>query len=350
MTNAPRMSAPTLQIRSNLIIEYTPPKEGTNKNRAMQDRLTANIVNQETYTGRLCPGAKKRLFKAVEVLIQSTKDRVIYNPVIGFEHPFHLNFITLTVHSPDRMISGREAYKTLLSPFLQWFRRSKGCTSYIWKAELQERGQIHYHITSDTYIHKDELRAKWNELQRKAGYLDIYFEKKGHYNAPSAHVKAVRKIANMAGYIKKRIDTWDKKSNIRNEITKTVQNIESVGGKVWDCSLNLKRGSYFITDLEYGYGRKLQQLIVEGKVVQSRAERCIVYKFIDRPAYMLLSYHDKIAYFKHMRDIAENKVLGKSKRTANSIVEQVMKPPKPPPQSENNYQSSLNFKWNSYIY
>lgn len=317
------MNSTVLQFRPNQIIEYTPPRPGSNINRSIQANLTANLLKQDTYTGVLCTGAKKRLTKAVNVLIELAPSTYIFNPVTNSHHPFTLNFITLTVYSPYRMITGAEAYKTCLAPFLRWFRDKQGLKSYVWKAELQQRGQVHYHLTTDTFIHKDVLQAKWNELQQKAGYLNEFFDTYGRWDAPSTHVKAVKDVADMAQYIKKMVANFDKKARVPGrvdaifEMTKTLQNLETVGGKVWDCSLNLKRAIYFSVPCDEQYYRALNKAVAENKMVRIPTEaHCNIYKQVfnkhvsDQPIEVfdfksLLGFEDRYRYRQHINAIRE---------------------------------------------
>lgn len=291
-----------LQFRSNSIVQYNQyygddyglTKSGSRfSDRAWQAALTENLKKQETYTGNLCAGAKKRLTKAVEqmVMVASQREKkTIYNPVTRREQPFLISFITLTIYSTDRDIKGEEGYKQCLAPFLQWMRRQHGCKMYVWKAELQKRGQLHYHITSDSFIHWKAIREKWNQLQRAAGYLDSYYAKYKRWNANSTDVCSRKDLTRLPGYIIK-------------EITKDFQNTASIGGKVWDCSLNLKKANYFTTVADYEYCDRLK-LAVENKQVQVIAtDHCILYKFINQMSDVLLSPTDRREYKERLQAI-----------------------------------------------
>ncbi len=193
------LSEPYLQIRSNSIYQYNLAPRlpvgslAWQEKREQQLQSINNLREHATYTGTLTPGAKKRLTKAVEFLITSSKHKTVVHPTEGYNMPFKIAFLTLTIHSPERMITGKEAHKTCLEPFLLWLRRKHKCLMYLWKAELQGRGQVHYHITMDTFVHYEQIQKKWNELQQKAGYLDSYYNENGHYNAPSCQIKSVKR-------------------------------------------------------------------------------------------------------------------------------------------------------------
>ena len=83
-----------------------------------------------------------------------------------------------------------------------------------------------------TFIHWQQVRDKWNNLQRSHGLLDRYYKTTGHYNANSTDIHKVKSIKNLSSYLVK-------------YITKQYQNETSLGGKVWDCSNNLRGAKYF---------------------------------------------------------------------------------------------------------
>jgi hypothetical protein len=283
------------QIRAHKLVCYT-KFTGYHFRTESQRESVKKLEQTETYTGGLRPGAKKRLCKSIDLLVQTAKRNWIeYN---GKQIPFTLGFTTLTIHSPDRMIDHKECYKNVLSKFLQWLRRVQKCYLYIWKAELQERGQIHYHLLLGSFVDQDLIRKKWNELQRDAGYLQCYFEEHGHYNAPSTEIKNALEHEDISGYLCK-------------EISKDIQNQLSVGGKVWDCSVNLKELSYFECDTDK-YAGVISKLAREGELrVGYSDQSCTIYRVNDklagnnfRPS-MLLDRLDYFLYEDHLNHIRD---------------------------------------------
>lgn len=316
---------PYIQIRANSIIAYQINEE-RNFSRSIQSLLTDNLRKQETYTGKLCPGAKKRLIKAIEFLVQSTPKRDIYNPVSRRVQPFQLSFITLTVADTSRNITGKEAHKNLLEPFLKWMRQTQNVRSYVWKAELQQRGQIHYHITADSFIHWRALRKKWNELQYRNGYLETHFAKYGNYDPPGCDVHSTKKVKNMARYLVK-------------EIAKSFQNEESIGGKVWDCSMNLKAAKYFTTTAGNGF---YSQMYDDPDVRAISTDHCTIYEFKDKPAYTALLPDQLQNYKKYMVDVRNHGIIppkeNKPKPVLYDIIPIRLLKTERPPNLFSNYQ------------
>ena len=233
-------------------------------------------VRKGRYSGKMSGGARKRLTKAITLMAMAIKPRTVFNPVLDRYVHHHLSFITLTV-SGRKNISARKAMSSLFEPFLQWMRRDCGHkygNIYLWKVELQTRGQIHYHIVTPAFIPMKELQEKWNYLQRKAGYLKDYVQEKRHYKAPSTHIKAVCKKRNTTGYLVKCIIKEMGKAvdarelQIRQEVREEIEagkfdvsgdpayledwecrrriyEDNRINGKAWDCCNELAGAKYF---------------------------------------------------------------------------------------------------------
>lgn len=304
-----------LQIRQNTIVSYRKFARSA-RNLEAQKQLTSNLLRinagdseHKTYSGLLKPGTKKRLTKAIEMLVQSAEKKWVVNPKTGKQMPFRLSFMTLTVHNPGRVITGKEAHKNLLEPFLQWMRRQHNCYTYVWKAEHQKRGQIHYHITSTAFIHYKEIKDKWNSLNKKHGYLDKYFKKKGHYNAPSTQMKSVRKIKNIAEYLKK-------------EMAKSYQNSKSIDGKVWDCSTNIKEIQYFNASGDK-YAGRIFKMLADKTIQAVYTDHCAIYKTGDLEGFELLDSIDRFLYREHIAYLRNTQLV----RTKKVKTDHTYRPP-----------------------
>lgn len=296
------------------------------ENRPWQDRLTNNLgkyingawqSSQQTYTGELRPGAKKRLTRCIELMLMAAKSTYIYNKYLKRHIPFKVGFVTLTIYSPERNITGKESHKTVLEPFLLWMRRKHGVKMYVWKAELQERGQVHYHLLVDTWIDKLDLQGKWNDLQIAAGYLDMdrYYKKFGHRVVPSTKVHALWKKKSVAAYLKKCISKemdgrravvmaeLGYQGNITAEMAKTIQNKLSIHGKVWDCSINLKSNTYLTVVADNCYVDHLNELIEQKKCKVTYTDTCTIFTMYKQASETILAGNDKIEYDKKMYGI-----------------------------------------------
>lgn len=291
-------AVPYLQIRSNSLIQYSLPDTPYIPTKQQHENRLMTLLNASknagtdtgTYSGKITPGAKKRMTRAIELIVMASQDKKACHPKTGRPFTYRLTFLTLTISENKRIIEAKEAHKQCLEPFLQWLRRVHNVNLYIWKAEHQRRGQLHYHITINQYIDYRVLQAKWNELQDKAGWIDGFFANYGHRNPPSTQIKKVLRERNMAGYMCK-------------EFEKTYQNEKSVKGKLWDCSLNLKAESYFTTVADGNYISRLNQLVDQNKLQVIVTDTCTIFKMIQGAGSQILDDKDFKSYTEKLKSL-----------------------------------------------
>lgn len=266
-----------MQIRGNSALVYTEPLFQSMKSKCAFRSRNLSDKRKGAYSGAVTAGVRKRMARAITLMCQGSKGKFIFNPVNERYQYHRLSFITLTV-SDSRPVSARDAYRKLLSPFLQWLRRTQNVKTYVWKAELQKRGQIHYHITCPEFIDYRAIRATWNRLQLNGGYLKEFAEKFGHTDPNSTDVHEVRTIKKIDAYLIKELSKNQDANKVQaraiveslikaGEIPASEKNkmIEAyagdearLNGKVWDCSDNLTGKKYF--DIELCRRHELQLL------------------------------------------------------------------------------------------
>lgn len=225
-----------LQIRhkSAVIYDEWQGDRKSAKNRLRIENMKA--VQALQYSGNMTTGVKKRLTKAINLLVMSAKPIYIYNPVTDKSHYHRLSFLTLTIPDKEPILSPKEGYRRLLTPFLQWLRRTEKVKTYIWKSEYQKRGQLHYHITTPSFIHYQSIKDKWNNIIRAEGLMKDYTAEYGSIDPNSTDINEVKHITNLASYLAK-------------EFCKSIQNPTNQTGKLWDCSENLSKAKYMTIDL-----------------------------------------------------------------------------------------------------
>jgi hypothetical protein len=241
-----------IQVRSNSVLLYNYPKESTLE--TMQAIRLLNLKSNEkrTYSGNVTNHAASRIKRAMNLLIQMTESKVVFNPIINQLVNHRLSVITLTI--PDKTdITQREAYKLLLRPFLDWITKTQGVKHYIWKAELQKRGVLHYHIISPAFIRFDYVKDKWNTLILHASLMEDYKEKFNSITPPSTEIKEVNNANRVEYYLQK-------------YVAKNDTNNRSVGGKVWDCSASLKGKKFFSCTFNEDVAKELVRQCNQSKV------------------------------------------------------------------------------------
>jgi hypothetical protein len=262
---------PTLQIRDGCIVLYT---------QVVRDRIGGKFERvKKAYDGRVTKGVQKRIGSAVDIFLQTTEEKVVYNTVTGRNMNFRLGFVTLTI-SDYCDWKADKCYELLLKPWLRIMKDKYGLNSYIWKYELQNRGNVHYHITLDVFIALDKIRGVWNKIQKKHGLTDKYALKHHHFNPNSTDVHKVWKIENIGAYLGKYLSKSGEGVVKFHEGFHQLIYERDVKGKVWDCSVNLKRKRYtaMVTNENEA---KITELVSTGKATLVRLENCAIVRCED---------------------------------------------------------------------
>lgn len=256
---------PRMQLRNKDVLIYFEPQYTHSKNHYNNCLKLQNFKEAETYSGKMTTHTAKRMRKAISLFVQSSQTHQITNTITNRRESFKINFITLTIPSTSNNVSLKEGYKLLMKPFLQWLTKSMKVHTYIWKAELQQRGQLHYHITTNTWLHHQRIRIKWNYLLNKNNLLKEYIKKTGNNNPNSTDVHKVYRIKNFEAYLAK-------------EFSKNIQTDHKQPGKIWDCSTNLKGLNYFTVDLTEQHERLILSLHNKQNLREWQNQHCTILK------------------------------------------------------------------------
>lgn len=81
--------------------------------------------------------------------------------------------ITLTLPSKQKH-TDIEIKEKALNYALSELRRTRQLENYVWKAELQINGNIHFHIITDAFIDHSTIYRIWWNAMRKLGYISEY--------------------------------------------------------------------------------------------------------------------------------------------------------------------------------
>lgn len=168
--------------------------------------------------------SKKNLSRALDMFFFAARERIVYNNITHRKHPFVAAFITLTF--PKKV--NRQTGNQLLNRFLSSTIGRNDL--YIWKAEYQRNGNLHYHIITSKFIPYDVIKKNWNRALKDNGLLDEYAKKNGHFNPNSTDVRAVYKMKDLGIYIKKYMSK---------------EGPPPRGGRSWGCSRVLLQEKFF---------------------------------------------------------------------------------------------------------
>ena len=310
---------PTLSVHPNQInvyneLNWNPSrpskvnylKESENEEPVFQHLLESN----RTANGNISKIAKRKINKAVDYLLLLTSEKKVQNRMTGRMFRFKVAFVTLTLPSAQ-VHDDNEIKSKCLNQFLIEIKKSYKVRLYIWRAEKQKNGNLHFHILVDRFIPHQELRDRWNRIINKLGYIDRYRQEqlkwhsegfkvrvemlptwskekqyaaylrgqKCNWNSPnSTDVHSLYKINNVKLYISKYMTKNE--SNL-DELNKETKEFIEQKGRVWSsCEelMNLK-GAVSLIDNELD--NELLKLRKSGKC-----------KIIDEPYYSCVMLND----------------------------------------------------------
>lgn len=240
------------------------PQRSLRRNPLSQQQIKAlDNLKDNRVKGELSKTSATKLKNAINWLTAAAPMKTVYHKPSGQKFKFKLNFITLTIPTTAHTISDEEFKKKLLHNFLNTARHKFGLKNYVWKVEAQRNGNIHAHLTTDTFIHYADLSKVWNKILSNYGLMQAYTDKhkdmtfeeyNKKYNSEnkrsldqvktawekgqnsgwtqpnSTDVKAVHKIDDIAAYLIK-------------YMAKSEEGKRTIKGRLWGCSYNLSQAN-----------------------------------------------------------------------------------------------------------
>ncbi len=134
----------------------------------------------KAHSGLISKKAGKRINNAIDWLLLLARNKKVFNVSTKKTFTFKVSFVTLTLSS-KQIHSDNEIKKELLNQFLTEARKRWKVDKYVWRAEKQMNGNIHFHIVIDKFIDHRHLRITWNRIQNKLGYIDRYSENQKNF-------------------------------------------------------------------------------------------------------------------------------------------------------------------------
>jgi len=309
---------PYISIKPGYISTYNLPEFQKKRTKRQVDNQI-NLLNNNT-NGMISRKANKRVKEAIDWLVLLSKQKKFKSKKTGKTYTFNINFVTLTLAS--KQIHSDQIIKSkLLNQFLLELKRDFKVMNYLWRAEAQKNGNIHFHIVTDKFIPHDWLRDVWNRIQNKLGYVDRYREfmqeyhkdgfkvredllkywnyksqlrayktgMKGKWQNPnSTDVHSIRKIKNISAYLSKyctkngktkfvpngksrtyHIVENGKKVSFKIECVKEVITERPILGKLWGLSHSLSKLS---SAIDFRFGEVYQELAMIRKRFRDRVK------------------------------------------------------------------------------
>lgn len=127
-----------------------------------------NLIQNKgyTYNGYMSPPTGRKVRKMINCLLLTLSTKRTHNA----RRP---TFVTLTLPAKQQH-DDNFIKRNLLNNFIKYAREKWNVKYYIWRAEPQGNGNIHFHIIFDNRICWKKIRAKWNIYLHINGYIQQY--------------------------------------------------------------------------------------------------------------------------------------------------------------------------------
>jgi len=218
--------------------------------------------------GRISPQALRKITKAVDYMVYLVPRRKYFTTADGRAGNYFLSFITLTLSS-NQIHTDYEIKQHCLEPFLNEMRKRWKISNYIWRAEKQANGNLHFHILSDRFIWWADLRDSWNYYQEKLGYVSRYRDSQKAWHSGGFRMRETlnskwSRANQIKAYKSGLLNDWNSPNSTDVHSLKTITSVRSyickyitksedrqdIAGRLWGCSYELTnlQGSREFTD------------------------------------------------------------------------------------------------------
>lgn len=168
------------QIYPDKIVTYHQRKQTTltptqlvERHYGIKQERPRNLQKSKTAFS-LSEASKRELKKSVTQVYHLATPTTIVTNTGKVIRNFKASLVTLTLPSTQEHTDIK--IKLILGTYLNWLR-FKGLSNYVWKAELQKNGNIHFHLVIDKFFNVHELQRHWNTLLDKHDYVEPYRER-----------------------------------------------------------------------------------------------------------------------------------------------------------------------------
>lgn len=240
-----KVPTPCLKVFTDHILYYI-----TNPDQNNTNNLKRKPTNDE-----LSAMTKRRIDRISSFIFDTSKWKRQYCKEDDKWHWYRISFLTLTLPGsqltekgeginywldknitfPSEVLSpgcfqitDQQLKSECLNHFLTILREKFNVLNYLWKAEAQQNGNIHFHLLIDKFIFWAVLQHHWNKCLSKFHFIDNFYEKFGHRSPNTIKIHAVHSMISAKKYLKK---YFKKDEEQRRKIT----------GKRWSCAEHLSR-------------------------------------------------------------------------------------------------------------
>lgn len=190
----------------------------------IHENSLANLRNKKKVEG-ISSQVKRKIMKYIDNWFTA----IDYAKASGSEDKInkkkHLALLTLTLPF-KQMHDDKYLKRYALMMFIKTMINHYPSINYLWKAEAQVNGNIHFHIIIDEYIPFSETDKWWYSRMELLGYNTKYYEKEGKRSSSACNVESLRDKNSAGAYVAK---YFSKHKDGRN-----------IEGRLWGCSDRIK--------------------------------------------------------------------------------------------------------------
>lgn len=297
------------KIKPNSIVLYQRLESGDGLRTVRNSNI--EYLRKNDHNGFLSEKATSNIKKAVKYCFWLSGSMRQGNRKIKAKPYGKLSLLTLTLSSkqfhPDNYIKSK-----MLNQFLVEIRQYNNKLFYVWRAEKQKNGNIHFHILVNIFIPLHLILRVWNRIQKKHGYLQDYKNKhqsltfkeylnfyppknlpdrikKYHYysdqkkknweNPNSVDIHGIKKAKSIYAYISKYL-AKESEFVLKKEVCPVT--FEEKDVKIYDESQKISGRIWFASEVITSF--KEDSLFIEGKISTE------IMDFMQR-------FKDKVKYF-----------------------------------------------------
>ena len=182
--------------------------------------------------GTLSANQMRTCKKAVENMVNTVL--LNHDKRIHYKDQPYIAFVTLTL--PIKQHHTDKVFRKMLVRFVENLTKTYNVKHYVWKAEPQKNGNIHFHLLIDRWTPKEAIQKLWNKQLETYGYISEYkrirkIKGLSENNPPSTKIHSLEKVTNTVSYIMK-------------YMTKQEFGKRQIIGKIWGCANITKRLQY----------------------------------------------------------------------------------------------------------
>jgi hypothetical protein len=246
---APLLRIPFISISPRKIVHYTKTLHSVKKKKRL---IPYQSVSQDEKDYRAARLMRARLKDSIYMLCDTARVKRVYDAKRNGHFSFKVAFVTLTLPG-EQLHTDKEIHYNIFRPFIRRLKSILPGLLYVWRAETQANGHLHYHLIVNEFIHHRDLRKWWNYYCIRTGYTR-------HCDANSTDIHSLKKVKDEAAYIAK-------------YMTKKEGERRKVEMKQWDCSEELKRSKKIVIEMP------AQQLYNDCRVIAEKGATVKHYEY-----------------------------------------------------------------------